>query len=210
MLSGVIFDLDGTLGDTLPVCFAAFRTVFEEYLGESPADAEIRAMFGPTEEGILRARIPDGSGVLDRYLEAYADAHSLAPKPFAGVEPLLSDLEARAVPVAVVTGKGPHSAMLSLVHWGLDTRFPIVKAGGDDGNIKDRNMAEVVAEWRVFAADVVSVGDAPSDVTAAHTVGIVSVAAAWASTAHVGELSAAQPDHLFGGVSEFAEWLLDR
>jgi phosphoglycolate phosphatase-like HAD superfamily hydrolase len=59
-------------------------------------------------------------------------------------------------------------------------------------------------------ADVVSVGDAPSDVTAARSVGIVSVAAGWASTTDVAVLAAAAPDHLFHTVDELADWLRDR
>jgi phosphoglycolate phosphatase-like HAD superfamily hydrolase len=62
-LQGVIFDLDGTLGDTLPVCFAAFRETFRHYLGREYSDREIRAMFGPTEEGIIQRMIPGRSAV---------------------------------------------------------------------------------------------------------------------------------------------------
>lgn len=208
MLNGVIFDLDGTLGDTLPVCFAAFRTVFEEYLGESPDDAEIQAMFGPTEEGILAAKLAvDGQGPMDRYLEAYMAAHHLAPAPFPGIEELLGELGDRGVRTAVVTGKGPRSAAISLEHWGLDRRFPIVKAGGDHGNVKDVNMRAVIEAWDTRPSGVVSVGDAPSDVTAARQVGIVAVAAAWASTADRVVLRAAAPDHLFADVEAFAAFL---
>ena len=31
-LRGVIFDLDGTLADTLPVCYAAFRATFRRFV----------------------------------------------------------------------------------------------------------------------------------------------------------------------------------
>ena len=37
-LHGFIFDLDGTLGDTLPVCFAAFRVTFRHYLKRAYSD----------------------------------------------------------------------------------------------------------------------------------------------------------------------------
>lgn len=208
MLRGVIFDLDGTLGDTLPVCFAAFRAVFEGHLGKTFSDDEIRAMFGPTEEGILAEHIPgDGSQAMNSYLDAYAAAHHLAPRPFKGIETLLDELDGRGVPAAVVTGKGPQSAALSLAHWGLAARFPIVKAGGDHGNIKDANMAAVVEHWDVAPSDVVSVGDAPSDVTAARSVGIFAAAAGWASTTDATVLAAAGPDELFHTVQEFASWL---
>ncbi|HSF85889.1 MAG TPA: HAD hydrolase-like protein [Acidimicrobiia bacterium] len=209
MLTGVIFDLDGTLGDTLPVCFAAFRKVFDDYLGETYTDAEIRAMFGPTEEGILEARIPvDGAESLASYLSAYRRAHHLAPKPFAGMTDLLDELGRRDIPLAVVTGKGPHSAAVSLDAWGLDSRFTHVAAGGSNGNIKDRNMAQVISDWGVEASGVVSVGDAPSDVTAARTVGLRPVGAAWASTAERDRLEPLEPEIIFDDVGGFSHWLL--
>lgn len=209
MVSGVIFDLDGTLGDTLPVCFEAFRRVFASYTGVTYEDREIRAMFGPTEEGIFFSHIPhDGDGAMDQYLNEYSAVHHLAPEPFAGIRDVLAELAARAVPMAVVTGKGPRSAALSLEQWSITGYFESVKAGSDDRNIKDQNMAQVIADWNADPAAVVSVGDAPTDVHAARDVGLVAVAAAWASTTDRSLLEAEQPDHIFDDVAGFAGWLL--
>jgi hypothetical protein len=53
---GVIFDLDGTLADTIPVCLAAFRSAFERYLGRRWDEEEIKALSGPTAQIQSRAR----------------------------------------------------------------------------------------------------------------------------------------------------------
>ena len=42
----LIFDLDGTLGNTLPLCIAAFKQAIEPLAGRSLSDAEIIATFG--------------------------------------------------------------------------------------------------------------------------------------------------------------------
>jgi phosphoglycolate phosphatase-like HAD superfamily hydrolase len=211
MLKGVIFDLDGTLGDTLPVCFAAFRGVFEEFRSVTYSDEEIRAMFGPTEEGILEARLPSDGGLpFERYLALYTAHHEIAPMPFPGIVALLDDLAAHGVPAAVVTGKGARSAAISLDWWGIADRFTSVEAGGARGNIKDRNMRRVLDTWGVSGPAVVSVGDAPSDVHAARAVGITAVAAAWASTAERSLLESEHPDALFTRVADFSAWLRTR
>lgn len=208
MLGGVIFDLDGTLGDTLPVCFAAFRSTFERFLGVEYTDAEIRAMFGPTEEGMLTARVPQAAEqAVSHYLAGYAANHHLCPTPFDGIVELLDALEARAVPTAVVTGKGPHSTRISLESWGLASRFGRIEPGGDNGAVKPERMEAVVADWGVDPATVVAVGDVPGDVVAARAAGVVPVSAAWSPLADVDALRAAAPEAVFQDVGAFAAWL---
>jgi beta-phosphoglucomutase-like phosphatase (HAD superfamily) len=55
-IRGVIFDLDGTLADTIPVCISAFRSVFERYSGRRWDEEEIKALSGPTAQIQSRAR----------------------------------------------------------------------------------------------------------------------------------------------------------
>ena len=57
--AGIIWDVDGTLCDILPLCLAAFRTVFARHLGREFSDAETLAGFGATEAGTIRALIPE-------------------------------------------------------------------------------------------------------------------------------------------------------
>jgi phosphoglycolate phosphatase-like HAD superfamily hydrolase len=208
MLGGVIFDLDGTLGDTLPVCFVAFRATFERFLDVEYTDEEIRAMFGPTEEGMFLERTPDDvEEALAHYLAGYAANHHLCPTPFPGIVDLLDRLDDRGVPVAVVTGKGPHSTRISLEQWGLEGRFDRVEPGGDHGAVKPQRMATVVAGWGVGPATVVSIGDVPGDVAAGRLAGVVPVAAAWSPLADPAALTAAEPDAIFDEVTDFASWL---
>ena len=208
MLGGVIFDLDGTLGDTLPVCFVAFRATFQRFLGVAYTDEQIRAMFGPTEEGMFLERTPDAvDDALVHYLAGYAANHHLCPEPFDGIVDLLDRLDDRGVPVAVVTGKGPHSTRISLDQWGLEGRFDRVEPGGDHGAVKPEKMAAVVDGWGVDPATVVSIGDVPGDIVAGRQTGVVPVAAAWSPLADSESLRAAEPDEIFDEVSDFATWL---
>src|SRR4051812_37315015 len=81
-IKGIIFDLDGTLADTLPLCVQAFRQSIEPLTSTPLTDAEIIATFGPSEEGTIMALAPDfyQKGVID-YLHLYETMHHMCPEP---------------------------------------------------------------------------------------------------------------------------------
>ena len=208
MIRGVIFDLDGTLGDTLPVCYRAFARVLGSRLGRAFTDSEIHSMFGPSEEGILARLCPDDpDGALEEYLAEYRSAHAACPRPFSGMPEVLEGLHRRGVRLAIVTGKGPRSARISLDAFDLGSFFPVVEAGSPVGGVKPAAMRRVLSRWGLAAGRAAGVGDSPSDIRAAKEVGIASVAAAWAPSADVEGLAACCPDRLLTEPSALLEWL---
>lgn len=207
-LHGVIFDLDGTLGDTLPVCCAAFRRVLMEFVGREFADHEIMALFGPSEEGIIQRLVPDAwQACLQAYLREYDAAHGRYSRPFPGIHAALGALRERDVCLAIVTGKGGHSAAISLRHLGLAPHFPVVETGSAEGAVKPVAIRKVLARWGAPPAQVAYVGDAPYDMQAAREAGVMPLAAAWASTADPDTLRAQAPLAIFRTVERFAAWI---
>ena len=207
-LHGVIFDLDGTLADTLPVCFAAFREVFQAQLGVTRSDAEIRALFGPSEEGIIQQQLPKRVEESYRdYLAAYERLHASCPAPFAGIADVLELLVARAVRIAIVTAKGPGSAAISARVLGLDRFFDILEAGSPAGNEKPRSIRAVLERWQLAPHEAAYVGDSIHDVRASRAVGVLPLAVAWASTADAAALRAEQPHATFETVAQFNDWI---
>lgn len=205
----LIFDLDGTLGDTLPLCISAFRLALEPRLGRTLRTAEIVAHFGPSEEGTLRALAPESheEACLADYLAWYRCLHRDFPAPFDGIPALLDRLRRRGAFLGLVTGKGEHSTRITLEQYGLQETFHIVKTGSPDGPIKPQAIAELIAEHGAPKADYLYVGDSPSDITACREAGIAIAAAAWASTAEPEHLHAGNPDYLFETIAEFATFV---
>jgi phosphoglycolate phosphatase-like HAD superfamily hydrolase len=204
----MIFDLDGTLGDTLPVCFAAFRATFARYLGRRFEDDEIRAMFGPSEEGVLRRALPaQWEEALEMYLREYERAHRRCTEPFPGLVGVLDTLRARGRSLAVVTAKGRRSAEISARALRLEGYFEIMETGSQDGSVKGDSIRAVLARWRLPPPEVAYVGDAPSDMVAAHDVGLVPLAAAWAESTNVEQLLDHGPAVVFRTVESFAAWV---
>src|SRR5689334_21675177 len=117
----VIFDLDGTLGNTLPLCIAAYRAAIEPLIGRTVSDTEITDTFGPSEEGTIMAFAPErfDEGIT-AYWKHYAALHDRCPEPFAGVPDLLRRLRDTGVKVGLVTGKARKSTDLTLRRFGLE------------------------------------------------------------------------------------------
>jgi pyrophosphatase PpaX len=207
-LEGVIFDLDGTLADTLPVCYAAFRSALASYSDREYTDQEIHGFFGPTEEGIIRRLVPnDWEAGLRLYLEAYERAHDTCPIPFAGIETALQLLREQGIALGVVTGKGPASAAISLKRLGLESYFDVVEAGAAEGPIKPASIRQVLARWSLSPSQIVYVGDAPSDIDAARQAGVAAIGAAWARPQQSEALKARAPLAVFDRVDCFVAWI---
>jgi len=58
-IGAALFDLDGTLADTLPLCYVAFSPVARSIARPALSDAEIHALCGPSEDGMMRRVLPD-------------------------------------------------------------------------------------------------------------------------------------------------------
>ncbi|MFE7084237.1 HAD family hydrolase [Priestia megaterium] len=208
MLKLLIFDLDGTLGNTLPLCIASFKKSIEPLAGRVLSDKEIIDTFGPSEEGTVQALIPEhyDKGVED-YIMHYRDLHAMCEAPFEGIVDLLEWAKEQKIHLAMVTGKGKRSTEITLEKYGLQSHFERIETGSPIGPRKAQGIANVLHHLDISPNEALYIGDAPSDVTASREVGVPVIAAAWAETAEPGQLKALDPDQLFTGVTEFRHYL---
>jgi len=208
-IKGIIFDLDGTIADTLPLCINAFRMAIEPLLQKELTDDEIIATFGPSEEGTIMALIPQHyeEGIAG-YLRFYEVLHIHCPVPFDGMVELLDYLRHHNIRMALVTGKGDKSTEISLQQFGIKNYFSIIETGSPQGPVKAERIQDVLADWSdLDKNEVLYIGDAPSDITACRTAGIPIAGAAWAETADAEKLLLLQPDVLFYTIAEFSAWI---
>lgn len=211
-ISAVIFDLDGTLANTLPLCIKAFRCAIEPLIDRILSDEEIIATFGPSEEGTIMALAPGyyEQGMV-AYLHHYEQLHDMCGAAFAGMEPILKKLQEQAVRIAMVTGKGHRSTDISLKYFGLDSYFELVETGSPAGPKKIAGIDAVLNCLNgVNREEVIYVGDAPGDIIAAKENNIKVIAAAWAETAEPEKLIPLSPDKIFYSVQDFANWLFSK
>ena len=111
----IIFDMDGTLADTVPLILAAYRKAVEPLVKRPLSDEEIIATFGPDEEGSVKALVPDDykKGTAD-FMKYYKDMHGMCTQPFEGIIPLLEMLQKKGVHITIATGKGKETSDFTL------------------------------------------------------------------------------------------------
>ncbi|RZK36659.1 MAG: HAD family hydrolase [Pedobacter sp.] len=208
-IKAVIFDLDGTLADTLPLCIEAFRNSIEPLIKRSLSDEEIIATFGPSEEGTIMALVPEHyEKGISSYLKFYKQLHAMCPRAFEGIEDLLINLTDKSVKIAMVTGKGRHSTDISLEQFGIGKYFEAIETGTSIGPRKAQGIKKILDLFKdIRKEEIIYIGDAPNDIIASRTAGIRVVAAVWAETAEPEKMKELHPDMLFDNIRDFSYWL---
>ena len=209
MLKCVMFDMDGTIADTQPLCLAAFRTALTGVSGRKFSDAEITAAYGPSEEGCLKSLIGPRYGEAFRLYLKYYQAHHqrLCPAPFPGIREILDLVRGAGAHLVLITGKSAASLALDLAAFGLERRFDIIKTGRPEGGDKPADMRAVLTELKIPPLETLYVGDAPTDITSSRAAGLPVWAAAWAPGADREHLRNLAPDRLCLSVEDLADGL---
>ena len=179
-MNGLIFDFDGTLAETFPVIFPAFRAALLHETGKIYSDEEISAQFGPSEEGIFQKLLADRwQEGLAIYHAEYRRLHPSLVKLYPGVPELLAWLQNQGLKLAIVTGKGAASLAISVQELGLAGFFDHMESGSPiDGN-KVPAITRVVSAWGFDPGTVGYLGDAPSDVRCAREAGRFQTRTRW-------------------------------
>lgn len=211
-LDGVIFDIDGTLTRTNELIFATFNYIAEKYIGRTFAPREIIALFGPPEEGAIvkivgEERLDEAMKDLYAY---YAEHHRGMAALHPGIRETLVMLTEKGVTLAVFTGKGRRTAMITLEALGIEKHFRIVMSGSDVSRHKPdpEGIHKILQACSLDPAGVVMVGDAVADVRASRAAGVRSAAVLWDSYDTEAVL-AASPDLVFRRVEEMNSWFHD-
>jgi HAD superfamily hydrolase (TIGR01509 family) len=170
----VVFDLDGTLLDSLSVVLEALRHALEPY-GERPGMDIFPQLGGPPEK-FLQSLVHDPRHV-PVVMERLAEFHRLNGhllRPFPGVHALLEQLQRRGVRLAIWTGRDRESAGWLLQHHGLAHFFDAVVCGDDLPTHKPEpaGLREIMGRLDVTPAETLFVGDADVDVLGGLSCGV--------------------------------------
>ena len=204
----VLFDLDGTLLDTVPFILAAVRHAFDGY-PRVPTDAEwIEGIGTPLRAQLeqFAVRPEDVEPLYERYRAFWLGKHDLYTRPFDGAVELVEALHSTGHPLGVVTAKVEVGAHRSLRHVGLDVYMGAIIAADSGVPAKPAPDGVLLAARRLdrAPAEAIFVGDSPHDIAAGNAAGAVTVAALWGACTRQ-QLAAASPRHYVATLAELRE-----
>ncbi len=178
----VIFDLDGTLTDSAEGIVASFLHAFA-HIGAPVPDGDLVArIVGPPMDETLRDMLGEDADAAIAAFRAEYGARGWAMNAlFDGIEPLLADLRAAGVRLAVATSKLEPTARRVLAHFGLDGRFEVIAGAAPDGSRKTKVevLAHALDQLKPLPERVLMVGDRSHDVDGAAAHGIDTVVVGW-------------------------------
>lgn len=207
-MKAMIFDFDGTLADTIPICIESFKKTIKKVLNKDFSDDEIYTYFGPTEKGVLKRLLGDRweEGYKD-YLENYSALHVGDSQVFEGVFDLLEYLKEKEIKLAIVSGKGHESMEISLECTGLRQYFSHIITGSEQGAKKEEHIIEALEKLEVKYDEACYVGDTAYDMAVSNKIGIRSVGAGWSASSEIINLMNQKPHVVFTKVSLLKEYI---
>ncbi len=207
-IGAIIFDLDGTLADTLDGIVDSLNSVLDEFgLPTHERDA-FRRFIGDGVHKLVERALPDdkhhlAGDVLERYLPVLMTHGGEASRPYEGADRLLDALAASGTPFSVLSNK-PHEPTVDVVarlfgQW----RFAEVAGAKPGVPIKpDPTVALALAQHMgVAPGDCAFVGDSDVDMETARNAGMIAVGAAYGLRGRA-ELQAAGAHHLIDAPDE--------
>jgi pyrophosphatase PpaX len=180
----ILFDLDGTLIDSIELILSSARYAFDKMGRERPSDEEwLQGVGIPlfTMFGRYARDDADRLALIAAYREHQFAHHDRLVKPYDGVRDLLGTLRSRGHELGVVTSKSEYLAMRGLAHVRLARLFDTIV--GCDSTTRHKPDPEPV--WLALhrlgraPADAVFVGDSVHDVLAGNAAGVTTIAALW-------------------------------
>jgi pyrophosphatase PpaX len=205
-LRAVLFDLDGTLIDSIGLIVDAMHHAFEGFDGTVPDDSAWMAGIGTPlyKQLALYARSPEELDMLRERYRAYQFIHhDNVIKEYPGTTGVLENLHARGLVMGIVTSKGNELAKRGLELTGLAKFLPVVI--GADSVTKHKPEPEpvllAIERLGVQPGEAVMVGDSPHDISSGNAAGVATIGALWGPFTRE-QIVVAKPTYWLTNISE--------
>ena len=184
----LIFDLDGTLADTIESIREGVNIVMERHGFPKRSYEEIRLAIGNGARELIRRSLPSDVAVdaslVDKYLKEYDEAYGWVydhcDSCYDGMYETVRELKKRGYTLSVLSNKQDAYVKALVKNLFPDREFSIVMGQSDLPKKPDPTVPFMIAGELGFKAENAAfVGDSDVDVVTAKNAGMISVGCAW-------------------------------
>jgi len=185
-INTVIFDLDGTLLNTLDDLADGVNFALKQYGFPGRSLGEIRRFVGNGVKNLMELSVPGGlenprfEACLDTFKDYYSKNMQIKTSPYDGVMELLDTIGASGMKTAIVSNKFD-TAVKELNRQYFGDRIAV--AIGESARIHKKPapdcVFEALQELGSMAGEAIYVGDSEVDVRTAHNAGLRCIAVTW-------------------------------
>ncbi len=186
--SCILFDLDGTVIDTVADCACAINRTMECFSFPKHTNDEVRSYLNNGARMLIRRALPESESqnealideVLAKYIGFYRECCTVDSKVYDGIMPMLCELASRGAKLGIVTNKPDVQTKLMIPHYFGDL-FGYFEGNSENAPVKpDARRVDMALEaLGKKRSDTFFVGDSYVDVATAKNADIPSVGVAW-------------------------------
>lgn len=187
MHGALIFDLDGTLVESLPGIAASLNRALALHGLPTHGEAAVRGFIGDGAKMLVTRALAPGEAALhlDSVLRAFAEDYAVSwqdgTRPYDGIIGLLADLRARGIPMAVLSNK-PHAFTTEIVAKLFPEHTFAAVLGNREGlphKPDPTGALEIAATLGIAPENCVLIGDSTMDLDTARNAGMPCIAVTW-------------------------------
>jgi phosphoglycolate phosphatase len=182
----VLFDLDGTLVESLDDLTDAVNHMLADFGRQQLDPAQVRQLVGKGARNLVqRALASDSAEEISRGLAIFTafNALHIADKSrlYPGVPELLQELTDKGIRMAVISNKQEALSRLILKALEIDIYFDIIAGGDTFSEMKPSPLPllKVIDELDCSTAEAAMVGDSINDIQAGNRAGITTIGCRW-------------------------------
>lgn len=211
----VLFDMDGTVLDTLDDLASAINAAMEQFGYGTLTREQVRCYVGNGSRRLVERAVPEAdSARVDEILawyKPYYTAHcSIRTRPYPGILPLLRALRSAGVPAAIISNK-PDKTVRELAGEFFPDLTALAVGENEAAGVRRKpwpDMIDAAAEkLGLDKANCLYVGDSEVDLATARAAGMDCASVLWGFRSRE-ELLRAGAARLFETPEELEAWLL--
>lgn len=187
MFEAVIFDLDGTLLNTLDDIADSVNFALEKYGYKQHSRDEYKYFVGNGVDRLIERAIGESltqegfHNVKEAYLKHYDTNRNHLTRPYDGIREMLLELSKRGVKLMVLSNKPEHDTAAMIPKHFPEIRFSLIRGGRDGVPVKPNPQAvnEMLAELSLAKERALYAGDSGVDMETAKNAELKSCGVTW-------------------------------